>query len=209
MALARQYTGKRDHDESRWEFYISSFSTETGFRADQIPSIHRRRCGHQVSNVYVLALTGSPLISVLRYIREEQGVRPGTRIIIHYLVRLRGEALFADELSNLKTHFDDLFEGHIWLTRQESPAADPSLLPSHGLIIHNCETSDPGKVGESWEWWNSFSELALSHFDTKEHRQSSLVYICGPQGLTDRLFETYKDHGMDGKDGQLQVEKWW
>ena len=146
---------------------------------------------------------------MLQFIRQEQPLGPDARIVLHYLVRLREEALFHDAIYKIKQHFGNNFDGHIWITRQESHSPTQSPFSDDGIEIHYVEASGLHQVGQSWEWWNSFSSHALDHFDSKETRERSLVYICGPQGLTDRLVEMYKEHGMHTEDGHVQVEKWW
>jgi ferredoxin-NADP reductase len=146
---------------------------------------------------------------MLQYIREEDVLPRHSKIEVHYLIRLRKEALFANVLYEIKHQLAGFFEAHIWITRQESTVVDPSPLPEDSLTVHNHVASNSDQVGESWKWWDTFSSKALEHFDTKETRTRSLVYICGPQGLTDRLVEMYKEKGMHTEDGHVQVEKWW
>jgi predicted ferric reductase len=144
---------------------------------------------------------------MLRFINEEYPLKPHSRVVLHYLVRLRAETLFVDAINQIKQNLGNLFDGHIWITRQETQFPNPSF-PA-GLQVHHLEASDEKLVGQSWEWWNSFSNDALEHFDTKERQMKSLVYICGPQVLTDRLVKLYEEHGMSTKDGHVQIEKWW
>ena len=154
-------------------------------------------------------LSRSPLISMLQYIQEEQVVSPHTRIVLHYLVKLQRDALFIDKLCKIKNHFGDLFDGHLWITRQETAISDLSLPPETTLQVHRPIVYSQSEIGKPWGWWTSFSDHVLQHFDTMGKRAKSLVYICGPQGLTDRLLEMYKEQGMDTADGHVQVEKWW
>jgi NAD(P)H-flavin reductase len=112
-----------------------------------------------------------------------------------------------DALSEIRSHFGNVFDCHLWITRQETAASDSA---SHDKItIHRHQAATPEQAGNPWEWWASFSDQALEHFDTKDNRDKSLVYICGPQGLTDRLVEVYKERGLQTSDGHVQVEKWW
>jgi ferredoxin-NADP reductase len=144
---------------------------------------------------------------MLRFINEEHPLKPNTRVVLHYLVRMRAETLFVDAINQIKESLGDLFDGHIWITRQETQLPNPSF-PA-GLQVHHLEAFNENLVGQSWEWCASFSNYALEHFDIKERQEKSLVYICGPQGLTDRLVKVYEEHGMSTKDGHVQIEKWW
>lgn len=146
---------------------------------------------------------------MLQYICEERILSQHTKIVLHYLVRRRDEALFIDILSKVKQHFGGYFQGHLWITRQEAAVTDPYLSPDNALQVHSHLASSGCEVSQPWEWWDSFSSSALEYFDTKEKRDKSLVYICGPQGLTDRLVEMYKERGLNTVDGHVQVEKWW
>jgi predicted ferric reductase len=143
---------------------------------------------------------------MLQYIREERILPEHTRLVLHYLIRLRNEALFLDQIDNIMDYFGDYFDGHLWITRQEADSIDPL---SSKLKVHRYVARSSDQIGQTWEWWNSFSDHALEHCDTKEKRDQSLVYICGPQGLTDRLLDMYREHGMDIEKGHVQVEKWW
>jgi ferredoxin-NADP reductase len=146
---------------------------------------------------------------MLQYIREEHVLSQHTKVVLHYLVRLQEDALFIDVLSKLKNQSSIDFDGHLWITRQEI-AAIKSSLPIDGTFqVHRHIASSEKDTGQSWDWWNSFSDQALEHFDTQEKRDTSLTYICGPQGLTDRLVDMYKARGLSSVDGHVQVEKWW
>lgn len=155
-----------------------------------------------------MSLTISPLISMLRYLAEESVLSPYTRIIFHHLIRLREEALFIDQFSKIKGQFGDNLDLHIWITRQESPISQLYNFPSN-INIHTRIASIPEQVGQTWHWWNPFTSQALEHFIHKDNHDRSLVYICGPQGLTDKLVDLYKDNGMTTEDGHVQIEKWW
>ena len=144
---------------------------------------------------------------MLQFVSEEKILSNGTRIIVHYLVRKQDEALFMNEISAVKAQFGNLFEGHLWITRQQS--AKSSVQGEDVLEIHGKIASTDSEVGQSWNWWDSFQELALAKLDTPEEKKTRLVYICGPQGLTDRLVTLYQDRGLSTEDGQVQVEKWW
>ena len=146
---------------------------------------------------------------MLQYIQETQTLSPQTRIVLHYLIRLRQDALFIDTLSKVKHHLGSYFDGHLWITRKETATNDLSLPPEARLQIHRCTASSQTEIGRQWDWWDPFSDRVLEHFDTKEKRTKSLVYICGPQGLTDRLLDMYEEQGMNIRDGHVQVEKWW
>jgi NAD(P)H-flavin reductase len=111
-----------------------------------------------------------------------------------------------DALSEIKNHLGNLFDCHLWITRQETAASNSA---SHEITMHEHQAATTEQVGTPWEWWTSFSNHTLEHFDTKGNRDKSLVYICGPQGLTDRLVEVYKERGLLTSDGHVQVEKWW
>ena len=146
---------------------------------------------------------------MLRYIQEAQVLSPQTRIVLHYLIRQSQDVLFIDMLSKLKHHLGSYFDCNLWITRKESATNDPSLPPEARLQIHRHTASSQSEIGQPWDWWDSFSDRVLEHFDTKEKREKTLVYICGPQRLTDRLLDMYKEHGMNTRDGRIQVEKWW
>jgi ferredoxin-NADP reductase len=152
----------------------------------------------------------SPLISMLRFIHEECPLKSGARIAFHYLVKAFDGALFVDDIYSIKAQFKDRFSGHIWITRQEAHVPDePPLGTPDAIHKHRLEAADPDQVGQPWKWWDSFSHTALEHFHTPEKRQKSLIYICGPQGLTDRLVELYNERGLRTDDGHVQIEKWW
>jgi ferredoxin-NADP reductase len=146
---------------------------------------------------------------MLQYIREEQVLLQHSKVVLHYLVRLQDDALFIDVLSKLKNHSPIEFDSHLWITRQETAATKSSLPIDGTLQVHRHIASSENETGQSWDWWNSFSNQALEHFDTKEKRGKSLTYICGPQGLTDRLVDMYNERGLSTVDGHVQVEKWW
>ena len=146
---------------------------------------------------------------MLRYIWQEQLLSQRTRVVLHYLVRHQKEALFLDVLSKVKQHFGSQFDSHLWITRQGPSTNNPLLIFDDVLWIHKCNASSEDDAGQSWKWWDSFSNLALDHFDTDDKRRKSLVYICGPRGLTNRLIDMYKEVGMDTINGHVQVEKWW
>jgi|SRR5277367_6020136 len=144
---------------------------------------------------------------MLQFVSEENILSKGTKVVVHYLVRKREETLFLKEMAKVKGQFGNLFEGHLWITREEtatSPAQGDDVLEIHRKIA-----STDGEVGQSWNWWDPFQENAFAHLDTPDMRKSRLVYICGPQGLTDRLVTLYQDRGLSTEDGQIQVEKWW
>lgn len=145
---------------------------------------------------------------MLRYIAEENALSSNTRIVFHYLIRLREEALFIDQLSKIKDQFGDFLDLHIWITRQELHTLHLPGFPSN-MNIHKRTASTPEQVGQPWAWWNPFTSQALEHFVQKDDHSESLVYICGPQGLTDKLVDLYKDKGMKTEDGHVQIEKWW
>jgi len=130
-----------------------------------------------------------------------------THVIVHYLVRKREDTLFLKEISKVKGQFGNLFEGHLWITREE--AAKSPMQKDEALEVHRKIASTDGEVGQSWNWWDSFQENTVTHLDTPDERKSRLVYICGPQGLTDRLVELYQKRGLSTEDGQIQIEKWW
>jgi NAD(P)H-flavin reductase len=145
---------------------------------------------------------------MLRFISEEEPLRPRTRIVWHSLIKSRDQALFLDTLLKLKKHFGDSFDPHIWITRYESHVPSPPYF-SNAFQVHRLEASSRGQFGQPWAWWSHFASSALEDLDTKEKREKSLVYICGPQGLTDKLVNLYKETGMSTEDGHVQVEKWW
>lgn len=143
---------------------------------------------------------------MLRYICEEHILRPDAKIVLLYLVRQLEEALFMDILSDVKRRFGNRFDCHLWITRQSPSSITPF---SNNVTLHSRQAVSTESVGETWDWWDSFLDTALEGFDSKTRRDKSLVYICGPQGLTDRLVELYKDRGLQTDDGHVQVEKWW
>ena len=145
---------------------------------------------------------------MLQYISEGPVLPLQTPIVLHYLVRLREEALFLDILQRIKENLGERFQGHLWVTRGQMDVESPAR-STQPLQVHTHIVSHASEVGQSWEWWNTFSNYSLEHFDTEEKRDKSLVYICGPQGLTDRLIEMYKDMGLHTEDGHVQIEKWW
>jgi hypothetical protein len=112
-----------------------------------------------------------------------------------------------DALSEIKRHLGNLFDCHLWITRQETATSNSS---SHdNITVHRHQAATLEQAGTPWEWWTLCLDQALEHFDTKDYRDKSLVYICGPQGLTDKLVEVYKERGLLTSDGHVQVEKWW
>jgi predicted ferric reductase len=146
---------------------------------------------------------------MLQYICEESVLSKHTKVALHYLVRRNQQALFLNKLANVRHFLGNSFDGHLWITRQETAFPDQSVLSGGILTIHAHIASTPDQVGQPWEWWDCFSKHALKQFKTKDNRDKGLVYICGPQGLTDRLWEMYKESGMDFKTGHIQIEKWW
>lgn len=146
---------------------------------------------------------------MLQHICEGAVLVRHAKIILHYLIQRNEQALFLNKLSIAKHHLGNRFDGHLWITRQETALSDQGPLSGNILTVHTHTASTSDQVGRPWEWWNCFSKHALDPFSTKENRDRSLVYICGPQGLTDRLWEMYKDAGMNAEAGHVQVEKWW
>jgi len=145
---------------------------------------------------------------MVRYMAEENVLPSDARIVFHYLLRLREEALFLDQFTKIKQQFGDLFDLHIWITRQESDVAQSPEFPGH-LNIHAQVASMSQQIGQPWDWWNTFTTKALEHFTHTDNHNQSLVYICGPQALTDRLVDLYKLKGLSTQDGHIQIEKWW
>src|SRR5271170_4851157 len=138
---------------------------------------------------------------MLQFASEENVLSKGTKVVVHYLVRKQEETLFLNEISKVKGQFGNLFEGHLWITRQETSTS--SAKEEDVLEVHRKIASTDGEVGQSWNWWDSFQESALVNLDTPEQRKSRLVYVCGPQGLTDRLVTLYQDRGLSTEDGQV------
>jgi len=145
---------------------------------------------------------------MLRAICEDASVHPSTKIAFHYLVRLRNEALFLDTIAEIKQCFGDRFDGHLWITRQTDSDRDIGV-EDLSVQIHKQVAPAESEVGKPWGWWDQFLQLAMEDFDTYKKRATSLAYICGPQGLTDRLLDVYEQQGMTTKSGHVQVEKWW
>jgi ferredoxin-NADP reductase len=139
---------------------------------------------------------------------EEDVVHRTAKVVFHYLVRVQEEALFLDIIANVKQQFGDRFEGHLWVTRQDNGGKSVNL-EDHSLRIHRQLASTGSDEGQPWGWWDSFLKMAIARFDAEEERAWSLAYICGPQGLTDRLVDVYEKHGMSTSTGHVQVEKWW
>lgn len=146
---------------------------------------------------------------MLQYIQQELVLPEKSQIVLHYLVRSREDILFLDELHSLKDTFGNHFDGNIWITRKQSPSLVNDLVTDTFLRFHTLAASTTSEVGESWDWWNSFSSRILEHLENRENGKKSLVYICGPQGLTDRLVDMYKERGMTTSGGHVQIEKWW
>lgn len=146
---------------------------------------------------------------MLRYIAEETVLPPDTRLVFHYLIRLREEALFFDHFTKIKERFGHLLDLHIWITRQE-PAAQSLVFPT-GINVHAQVASSSQQIGQPWDWWDTFTNCAFEHFNHNhnDNDKSSLVYICGPQALTDRLVDLYHAKGLTIEDGHIQIEKWW
>ena len=154
------------------------------------------------------SLTKSPLISMLQAIGEDVSVHPFAKITLHYLVCQRNETLFLDTIAEIKQCFGDRFGAHLWITRQTDSNGDVSI-DDLSVQIHKQVALAESEVGQPWGWWDQFLPMATQDFDTYEKRATSLAYICGPQGLTDRLLDAYEQLGMSTKSGQVQVEKWW
>jgi len=154
------------------------------------------------------SLTKSPLMSMLQAIGEDVSVHPAAKITFHYLVRQRNDALFLDTIAEIKQYFGNRFGGHLWITRQTDSNGDVSV-NNFSVQIHKQIALAESEVGKPWGWWDQFLQMAAQDFDTYEKRAMSLAYICGPQGLTDRLVDAYEQLGMSTKSGQVQVEKWW
>ena len=146
---------------------------------------------------------------MLRYISEEDVLPSNARIVFHYLIRLGEEALFIDQFTKIKEQFGELLDLHIWITRRESVTAQSRLeFPAH-LKVRAQIASTPQEVGNPWDWWHNFTTQTMEHFDHTNNHNKSLVYICGPQALTDRLVDLYKLKGLGIEDGHIQIEKWW
>lgn len=145
---------------------------------------------------------------MLQFIAEESILKSGTKIVLHYLIRSHEEALFLERISQLKQQYGDTFEGHVWLTRKISTSSSPPFSDSN-LIVHKETTSTSDEVGQPCQWWERFTEDALEHFGTEYSKKTSLVYICGPQGLTDKLLISYEARNKHIDNGHVQVEKWW
>jgi len=143
---------------------------------------------------------------MLQYINEGNISPKTTKIVLHYLVRSRESALFLEMLRMIKNNFGNVFDAHIWITRKE---LEKSFMHDDRLTFHRGVTYIPDEEGQPWEWWNSFAGCAMEHFRVNENIKHSLVYICGPQGLTDRLLLMYERHGFCIDGDHLQVEKWW
>ena len=144
---------------------------------------------------------------MLQSFSEESLLSESTRIVVHYLVRKQEETLFLKEMSKVKNRFGSRFKGHLWITRQ---TGENSFTQQEAILeIHSLVASTANRVGRPWDWWDSFREQAVAKLDTPQARKSRLVYICGPQGLTDRLVTLYENRGLSTKDGQVQIEKWW
>src|SRR5438876_5010083 len=109
---------------------------------------------------------------MLQHIYEERIVRSHTRIVVNYLVRLREEILFLNYLSKAKHQFGRYFEGHLWLTRQETITYDQSTLPDDIFQIHRHVAASETDEGKRWDWWDSFAKQAVEHFNTEERDKS-------------------------------------
>ena len=208
MVMAGQHSWQTRIDPSWREFHFSSVRSISPPERHRLHSVHRRWSGNQVRYLKVI-FDLSPLICMLQYIHEQTILKTTAKLVFHYLIGLRRNALFVDTLFNIKRHFGDSFDAHIWITRQEPVTTDPSPFIDDLLTIHNYYTSELDQVGETWDWWDLFINHSLQHFETKNHKGSSLVYICGPQGLTDKLVDLYQEKGIYAKEGHLQIEKWW
>jgi predicted ferric reductase len=144
---------------------------------------------------------------MLQYVSEESVLHSGSRVVFHYLIRSREEALFLEIIGKVNAYFGGLFEAHLWITRQESGESQGFIPQS--MSVHRQVASLPSEIGESWHWWKPFVDIALEPFNGRESKRESLVYICGPQGLTDKLVSLYAEHDMHIEDGHVQIEKWW
>jgi len=145
---------------------------------------------------------------MLQSMCEEDHLHHAAKVVFHYLVRIQEEALFLDTIAEIKQQFGDRFEGHLWVTRQED-GQEKVNLKDHPLQIHRKLAATIPDEGKPWDWWDSFLKMAIARFGTEEERARSLAYICGPQGLTDRLVDVYEKHGMSATMGHVQIEKWW
>jgi len=144
---------------------------------------------------------------MLQDISEESVLSPETKLVLHYLIRHREEALFLETINKLKPSFGDRFVAHLWITRTESKHGEVRFL--NHVVVHQQFASSPDNVGQPWQWWSPFTSSTMEHFDTKENRAESLVYICGPRGLTDKLVLLYRENDMHIENGHVQIEKWW
>jgi ferredoxin-NADP reductase len=139
---------------------------------------------------------------MLKYISEESLLQRSTEIELHYIMKSRDEALFLDEIQAL---MDRRFRCHLWFTRQEV-SQESSI--NGGFSIHRKVASSDVDIGRRWEWWDLFLDITLQRLHSLEASDRSLIYLCGPQGLTDRLLGTYKgEAGM--REDNVQIEKWW
>jgi ferredoxin-NADP reductase len=146
----------------------------------------------------------SPLISMLQHISEEDVISRNTKIALHYFVRSSEEVLFLEILEKVKARFGRLVDGHLWITRKQSKKIE---IPDIGVRVHHQIADNPEEQGQSWGWWDSYTNTAMN--PDRENVRATLVYICGPPGLTDRLVSMYSEQGLHTQDGHVQIEKWW
>jgi len=145
---------------------------------------------------------------MLEYVSEENILHRNARIALHYIVKSSEDALFLETISRLKRRHLHAFTAHLWITRQVKALETSSSLSDY-VFAHQQEAVSEEKIGQPWSWFDSFEISATDGISTREERDVSLVYICGPQGLTDRLVDIYKDRGLDLIAGHVQIEKWW
>jgi ferredoxin-NADP reductase len=145
---------------------------------------------------------------MLQYISEESILVTGTRLELHYIIRNRDDALFLTTIEKLKSQLGDEFEAHLWITRLQPESDKDVPLPKY-IAVHQGFASQPEEIGKSWHWWVPFTNRALERFINTQTKDEGMTYICGPQGLTDKLVSLYEEQDMHIDDGHVQIEKWW
>lgn len=140
----------------------------------------------------------NPLMSMLTYLAENpcedvhievmyaskmppEGVR-GV-LFLDRIVRLFGEAKLQGRLS-------------LYLTGSETTAMKQEEQSIHGAVVHIRRAR--------------ISRETLSGLVGGTNRDSSLVYICGPQAMTDTFVDTLTDpDGIAMAPWRVKTEKWW
>ena len=202
MALARFNLHHRNRAScSRgWEFYLATTRATT--RACEEASDGSWRRGDKVCIPYSAKMPGtlivsptSPLISMLSHMHNTSTMPPNVEFLYSTKAPLARKnnihpqhILFLPRLTAITAERPGQFELTLFVTGDEYK-----------------KIKDPQALG--WFHTRRIEEADLIHALGAE-RDETVVYICGPPGLTDELVEWFgKQEGMSSD--RVFCEKWW